>query len=164
MFFMRRPLFFSISLAIFFLDQWAKRLIESRLLLYDSIPIIGGFLDITHARNTGVAFSLLAGNSSPWIPRLLTTASLLTLLVILFVLLRYSKISRALQTGLLLVLGGAAGNLCDRIRYGFVVDFLDVYVGSYHWPTFNIADSAITVGIGFLLLDQWGPKTSPAKN
>jgi signal peptidase II len=164
MFFMRRPIFFTVSLAIFFLDQLTKRLIESRLLLYDSIPIIGGFFDITHARNTGVAFSLLADNSSPWIPRLLTTASLLTLLVILFVLLRYSKIGWALQTGLLLVLGGAAGNLCDRIRYGFVVDFLDVYVGSYHWPTFNVADSAITIGIGFLLLDQWGPKSSQVKN
>ncbi len=162
--FMSRYLFIPIPLAVFLLDQWTKRLIASRIPLLDSISIIGNFFDITHTHNNGIAFSVLADVSSPWVPRILLTVTLLTLLAILYVLLRYPTLNLVLQTGLLLILGGAAGNLFDRIRYGFVIDFLDVYIGPYHWPTFNVADSAITVGIGLLLLDQWWPKPSHGKN
>lgn len=161
---MSRYLFFSVSLTVFLLDQWTKWLIESRIPLYDTIPIVEKFFNITRTHNKGVAFSILADASSPWVPRVLLTVALLTLLAILYVLLRYPTLSWVLQTGLLLILGGATGNLFDRIRYGYVVDFLDVYIGPYHWPTFNVADSAITIGIGLLLLDQWWPKPTHEKN
>lgn len=149
---------------VFLFDQWTKWLIESRIPLYDTISIVENFFNITHTHNNGVAFSVLADASSPWVPRLLLAFALLTLFAILYVLLRYPALSWVVQTGLLLILGGATGNLFDRIRYGYVIDYLDVYIGSYHWPTFNVADSAITIGIGLLLLDQWRPKPTHEKN
>jgi signal peptidase II len=160
---MSRYLLFSVSLLVVLFDQWTKNLIATRIPLYDSISVIRNFFDITHTHNTGVAFSVLADASSPWVPRILSTVTLLTLCAILFVLLRYPNLNPALQTGLFLILGGAAGNLFDRIRQGFIIDFLDVYIGPYHWPTFNIADSAITIGIGLLLWNQWWRRPSPEK-
>jgi signal peptidase II len=149
---MIRYLYFVIPFAVFILDRLTKVLIESRLVLYESKPIIPGFFDLTHTRNTGVAFGLLANSSSPWMPHLLTLTSAAALIVILIYSLRHPVENWKLQVGLMLVLGGAAGNLYDRFCYGYVIDFLDVFYETHHWPTFNLADSAISVGIGLLLL------------
>jgi len=148
-----RYFYFLIPLVVFVLDRLTKILIEHQFMLYESRPIIPGFLDLTHTRNTGVAFGLFADSSSPWVPHLLTLVSATALIAILIYSLRQPIENLKLQLGLMLVLGGAAGNLYDRINYGYVIDFLDVFYGTYHWPTFNAADSSITIGIGLLLLE-----------
>ena len=150
---MIRPLYFLIPIVVFAFDRLTKVLVENRFLLYESHTIIPGFFDLTHTRNTGVAFGLFANSDSAWAPYILALISTTALIAILVYSLRHPVENWKLQLGLMLVLGGAAGNLYDRINFGYVIDFLDVFYGTYHWPTFNVADSSITVGIGFLLLE-----------
>jgi signal peptidase II len=150
---MIRCFYFLIPTAVLVLDRLTKVLVEARFLLYESKTIIPGVFDLTHTRNTGVAFGLFANSDSPWVPYVLTLTAGTALIAILVYSLRHPVENWKLQLGLMLVLGGAAGNLYDRINYGYVIDFLDVFYGTYHWPTFNVADSAITIGIGFLLLE-----------
>lgn len=150
---MTRYFYFLIPLVVFALDRLTKVLVENRFLLYESQSIIPGVFDLTHTRNTGVAFGLFANSDSPWVPYILTLISTTALIAILIYSLRHPVENWKLQLGLMLVLGGAAGNLYDRISYGYVIDFIDVFYGTYHWPTFNIADSSITIGIGLLLLE-----------
>ena len=141
-----------ISLAVLALDQWSKWWVESRLALHDSLDLLPG-LSLTHVRNTGVAFGLFASRGE------LTGTVILTLfgLAALVVVLRYFQLTPIgewrILTALALILGGAVGNLFDRIAQGGVTDFIDAYVGTYHWHTFNVADSAITVGIALLAID-----------
>lgn len=132
-------------------DQISKALILEYMPHHHSMPIIPGFFDITHVRNPGGAFGLMA-NMSPTVRKVvfLFLSSLAVGLILYF----YSKTPRRyalLATGFALIFGGAIGNLIDRFRFGNVVDFLDIYLGSFHWPAFNIADSAITVGIFIFL-------------
>jgi len=150
---MTRTFYFLIPIVVFVLDRLTKILVETRFLLYESKAIIPGVFDLTHTRNTGVAFGLFANHDSPWVPYILTLIAATALIAILVYSLRHPVDNWKLQLGLMLVLGGAAGNLYDRINYGYVIDFLDVFYGTYHWPTFNVADSSITIGIGFLLLE-----------
>ena len=160
---MTRYLYFLIPPSLFALDRWTKVLIENDLPLYQSQPLLPGLLDLTHTRNTGIAFGLLANSHSPWMPIVLALSSALALVLILFFSLRQPAKNWKLQIGLMLVLGGAAGNLFDRLSYGYVIDFIDVFYRNYHWPTFNIADSSISVGIGFLLLEALTQK-DPVEN
>ena len=136
-----RPLAASVAAAA--ADQWIKAVVVRTIPVAASIPVIPGVLSLTHVQNRGVAFGLLAGISP-----IITAAAALTLVV----LLSYNKgrqlRSRASGTGVALMAGGAAGNLLDRVRLGFVIDYLDVHV----WPVFNLADVAIVVGAGLLLL------------
>jgi len=157
---MIRYLYFLIPPVVFALDRWTKVLIEGRIPLHQSQAVAPGLIDLAHTRNTGVAFGLLANSHSPWMPALLTLSSAIALVLILFFSLRQPAANWKLQFGLMLVLGGAVGNLFDRISYGYVIDFVDVYYGSYHWPTFNLADSSISVGIGLLLLEVLTQKTN----
>jgi signal peptidase II len=150
---MTRYFYFLIPVVVLGLDRLTKVLVEARFLLYESKTIIPGVFDLTHTRNTGVAFGLFANSDSPWVPYILTLTAATALIAILVYSLRHPVDNWKLQLGLMLVLGGAAGNLYDRINYGYVIDFLDVFYGTYHWPTFNIADSSIAIGIGFLLLE-----------
>jgi signal peptidase II len=150
---MTRTFYFLIPIVVFVLDRLTKVLVETRFLLYESKAIIPGVFDLTHTRNTGVAFGLFSNHDSPWVPYVLTLIAAIALIAILVYSLRHPVENWKLQLGLMLVLGGAAGNLYDRINYGYVIDFLDVFYGTYHWPTFNLADSSITIGIGFLLLE-----------
>ena len=150
---MIRCFYFLIPVVVLVLDRLTKVLVEARFLLYESKTIIPGVFDLTHTRNTGVAFGLFANSDSPWVPYVLMLTATTALIAILVYSLRQPIDNWKLQLGLMLVLGGAAGNLYDRINYGYVIDFLDVFYGTYHWPTFNVADSAITIGIGFLLLE-----------
>ena len=130
------------------LDQITKAVIRNNLTLYHSITVIPGFFNITHILNPGGAFGFMA-NKSPFLRNLLfILLSSLAVCLIFYLYKNTPKKYSLLSTCFALILGGALGNLIDRIRFGKVVDFLDFYIGSYHWPAFNVADSAITVGIG----------------
>lgn len=133
-------------------DQLTKWMILKWVPLYDKIPV-NAFINITHQRNTGAAFSFLASASGwqRWFFVVLATVVSLFIAVWLWRLRRSRPL--VLSAGLALVLGGAIGNLVDRIRLGYVVDFIQVYIGSWPFPSFNVADSAITVGAAFLIID-----------
>lgn len=136
-------------------DRVTKLAVTASMPLHSARPVIDGFFDLVHTRNTGMAFSLLA-DASPAIRQILIPAlsvAAVALVVVLFF--QGEPGARRFQFGLALVLAGAVGNLYDRAVYGFVVDFLDFYVGGYHWPAFNVADSAITTGAGLLVLDSF---------
>ena len=133
-------------------DQVTKALVLQNMPLYQSLTVIPGFFDITHIQNPGGAFGFLA-DSSPAVRKLLFLfVSLLALILLFWFYIKTPSTHRLLATGFAMIFGGAVGNLIDRIRFGKVIDFLDVYIGSYHWPAFNIADSAISVGVGIFLL------------
>jgi signal peptidase II len=160
---MIRSKFLPTVLTIILLDQWLKYWVIKNIPLHEGFSIIPRFFDILHARNTGSAFSLFAESSSFLVRWGLSLISLVALAGILYVFFRFPQLNWIQRWGLTLVWGGAAGNLIDRVRWGYVVDFLDVYAGSYHWPTFNVADSAITVGIILMLWDQLRSKQEPIK-
>lgn len=133
-------------------DQLTKSLLTSHLAVHESRVIIPGLLNLVHARNTGAAFSLLAGSHTAWRQALFVAVSVLAVGVIVYLLSRTPKEEAWTKRGLVLILAGALGNLIDRLRFGEVVDFLDFYLGTLHWPAFNVADSAITVGAAILLV------------
>lgn len=156
--------FLLISLAVLVVDQWSKWLVEQRLDLHDSVAVIPGCLSFTHVSNTGVAFGLLPAHGDLAATLLLTLLGLVALGVIGFYFFRTPADHRLLLTSLSLVLGGAVGNLLDRVAAGAVTDFIDFYIGDWHWHTFNVADSAITVGIvlmafELLLARRRGPES-----
>jgi signal peptidase II len=134
-------------------DQITKHIVQVSIPQDRVISVIPGFFNLIHTENSGIAFSLLAGASSSWKMVLLIAVSVALLITVVVVALKSRELNWETGVGLALVIGGASSNLLDRIRFGQVVDFLDVYYRSYHWPTFNLADSAIVVGAGFLLLE-----------
>jgi signal peptidase II len=159
----KRVHYLILSAAIILLDLWTKSLVLARIQLHDAIPVIPNFFQLVHVRNTGAAFGLGANASSKLVPILLSAGAIAVFCVVVVYALRTAVTDRLLQTGLHLILGGAIGNLLDRFRFGYVVDFLDVYVGRYHWPAFNVADSAICIGIALLFFDmRKKPDTEPA--
>jgi signal peptidase II len=128
-------------LAVVVLDQLTKMWVVSSMRLHESVPLIDGLLSLTYVRNTGAAFSLLAGAPEAFrVPFFLTVASVAIVAIGLF-LWNTPASHRLTLVALALVLGGAAGNLIDRLTYGEVIDFVDVYWGDWHWPAFNVADS-----------------------
>jgi len=135
------------------LDRWTKVLIQKRFDLNESIPVIDGFFNITYVRNTGVAFGIFSSISSPAKSVLLSVFTAFAAVVVVTYSVRSPARNRLLQVALGLILGGALGNLYDRLAYGYVVDFLEFYAGSYHWPSFNVADSAISVGVALLAIE-----------
>jgi len=142
-----------LSLLVLALDQWSKWLIDVHLPEHTVQPVIPKLLNLVHVKNTGVAFGFLAGvgqGSGTW---LLVAMSSLALGLVTFYFWTVPRDHHRLQASLALVLGGAVGNLIDRVAVGAVTDFIDFYVGTYHWHTFNIADSAITVGIVLIAWD-----------
>ena len=148
----RLPYLFLV-LAALILDRWTKALILNRFALNESIPVIDGLFNITYVRNTGVAFGIFASISSPAKSVLLSLFTAFAAIVVIVYSFRNPATNRLLQTALALILGGALGNLYDRLAYGYVIDFLEFYIGRYHWPAFNIADSAITVGVLLLAFE-----------
>jgi signal peptidase II len=155
--------FLVITIAVIIFDIWTKALVLARIDLHEAIPVIPNFFQLVHVRNTGAAFGLGANAASKFVPILLNVGAIAVFCVVVVYALRTAVTDRLLQTGLHLILGGAIGNLLDRFRFGYVVDFLDVYVGNYHWPAFNVADSAICIGIALLFLDmRKKPETEPA--
>jgi len=133
--------------AVLILDQATKAWVLANLPLGGSIPVIPGFFDLTHVHNPGGAFGFLAGMSAEIRSLLFVAISLLAAGLILYFYWQTPIRQRFLAVGISLLFGGAVGNLVDRLRFGIVIDFLDLYVGSLHWPAFNVADSAITIGV-----------------
>jgi signal peptidase II len=151
---LNRVHYLALAAVIVILDLWTKALVLARIELHEAIPVIPNFFQLVHVRNTGAAFGIGANAGSKLVPLLLNVGALAVFGVVVVYALRSAVTDRLLQTGLHLILGGAVGNLLDRFRFGYVVDFLDVYVGNHHWPAFNVADSAICIGIALLFLDM----------
>jgi signal peptidase II len=153
------PWLLLISALIIIADRFTKTIVSSRIAMGDAITIIPGFLRITHWLNEGAAFSLFADSASPNAVRWgLIAFSAIAAIAVLIALIRLGSRINLTTVALALVLGGAIGNLHDRIRYGSVVDFIEVHIFGYHWPDFNVADSCIVVGACLLLLDSLLPR------
>ncbi len=133
------------------LDQYTKAEVQRKIPLHQTLKVIDGFFNLTHVRNTGGAFGILSTGRGGAGSLFFITVSLAAIGILLFLFYRLREDERILSLSLSLILSGAIGNLIDRVRYGEVVDFLDFYLSSYHWPTFNIADSGITIGIGLMV-------------
>jgi signal peptidase II len=138
--------------AIVLLDQMTKAWIQKTMLLHQSIPVIPNLFNLTYIRNPGAAFGLFASGGGSLRSAFFIAVSVIALVVLSLLYTKAPRETWLLRFSLSLVMGGAIGNLIDRIRLGEVVDFLDFYLGSYHWPAFNVADSCITIGIGLLIL------------
>ena len=151
---MKRVHYLILAAVIIVLDIWTKALVLARIDLHETIPVIPNFFQLVHVRNTGAACGIGANASSKLVPLLLNFGAIAVFCVVVVYAMRSAVTDRVLQTGLHLILGGAIGNLLDRFRFGYVVDFLDVYVGTKHWPAFNVADSAICIGIALLFFDM----------
>jgi signal peptidase II len=139
-------LIFWPAVVIVLLDQITKAAVLKYFQIHQSLPIINGLLNLVHVRNRGMAFGVMNRPHSGLSFYLLVGASLGALALLLFWVRKLKDEERGILLGLSLVLGGAVGNLIDRVRFHEVIDFIDFYVGQYHWPAFNVADAAITVG------------------
>ena len=137
---------YSAAAAVVALDRLTKWIVETRVSFADSYTVIPGFFDIVRAQNSGVAFGLLNDSTFPWRTTLLVLVSIVAVVVVSALLWKARQLDPLSLWGLALILGGAGGNLYDRILSGRVTDFLDFYIRDYHWPAFNVADSALVVG------------------
>lgn len=156
---MKRIFIFAFVFAfVLGLDLFTKAMVIKNIQIGQGIPIVENFFNLVHIRNKGVAFGLFAKESISW------ALPYLNILILIGLALYLLKVGPTNTLGLVsyaLILGGAFGNLIDRIRFGEVVDFLDFYIGQYHWPAFNVADSAVTVGVlllAFLLIFKKNPQ------
>jgi signal peptidase II len=149
----------AIAAAVIIVDRITKMYVRSEYTSWDVTPVIGGFFNIVHTENPGAAFGILADSPSAWSSMLLVTVSLVVMAIIGVMLWRprtsAMQAPGLVSVGLALVFGGAVGNVWDRLFRGTVTDFLQVFFGSYEFPSFNAADSAITVGAALLLIDLW---------
>jgi signal peptidase II len=143
-----------LSLLVLLADQWTKGIVARTFEVHQSRSVIAGFFDLTYVQNSGAAFGLFASVDSSVKAIVLNSVAVIVFLVVSLYALRSSHRSVRLQLGFALILGGAVGNLMDRVRYGYVVDFLDFSISGHHWPAFNVADAAICVGVGLLFLDM----------
>lgn len=140
------------AVAVAAADQWTKALIVRTFALYEAKSVFPDYLHIVHVRNRGVAFSMLSNLDHPWVNPLLVGVTVIAVFAVIGYIYYHPDRGPA-PAGLGLILGGAVGNLIDRARQGYVVDFLDVHWKLHHWPAFNVADIGITVGVGLLMLD-----------
>jgi signal peptidase II len=138
---------------IVLLDQVTKLYVDASMPLHESIPVIPGFFSITHIRNPGAAFGFLAEASPLFRSVFFVVVTILAISLVLHYIWKSNDGETLLTFGLSLILAGAVGNLIDRVRLGEVIDFLDIYIGAYHWPAFNVADSAISVGAVILFIE-----------
>ena len=153
MIFPRRVRWVWLSLAIVFLDRATKAWIDSQTTGSWRHEVVRNFIYLVHSRNPGIAFSLFANSNSPGLRIGLIVGAITVIGVIAWLLVAGTNLSTLNAAGLALVLGGATGNVTDRILHGAVTDFIEVFLGSYRWPAFNVADSAITIGAALLILD-----------
>ena len=148
-----RKFHFLIAFFVVLLDRTTKWVIAKQVSLHDSVQVIPGFFRLTHVENRGAAFGLFADSPAQWKIAMLVLFSIVALVVVSALLWRNSHVMTTTGIGLALILGGAVGNLWDRLLNGRVVDFLLFYIGQYQWPAFNVADSAIVVGAGLLVIE-----------
>jgi signal peptidase II len=132
--------------------------VESNVSAMDTVPVIPGLFNIVRSENRGIAFGIMNDSTSEWRTTLLIVLSSAAVVFVAAMLWNARRLDRCSFWGLTLILGGAAGNVFDRVAFGRVTDFLDFYIGQYHWHTFNVADSAIVIGGGLLLIDLLRPK------
>jgi len=148
-----RKFHFLIAFFVLALDRATKWVIERNIALHGSIQVIPSFFRITHVENRGAAFGLFADSPAQWKIYMLVMFSIVALVIVSALLWRNSHTMSTTGVGLSLILGGALGNLWDRLLSGKVVDFLLFYIGQYQWPAFNVADSAIVIGAGLLVFE-----------
>jgi signal peptidase II len=153
---------YGAAAAVIALDRLTKWIVETRVSLADTHIVIPGFFDIVRTQNSGVAFGLFNESSFEWRTTLLVLVSVAAVVVVSAIIWRARQLDPLSLWGFALVLGGAAGNLYDRILSGRVTDFLDFYIRDYHWPAFNVADSALVVGCGLLLVGMVRPQQQAA--
>jgi len=149
---------FGAAATVVALDRLTKWVVETRFSFADSRTVIPGFFDIVRAQNSGVAFGLFNESTFQWRTTLLVLVSAAAVVVVSAFIWKARQIGPLSLWGFALILGGAAGNLYDRILSGRVTDFLDFYIRDYHWPAFNVADSALVVGCGLLFLEMLRPQ------
>jgi len=142
------------SLTIVILDQLSKFLVVCTIQLHESIPVINGFFNLVHIRNRGIAFGFMNRPGGNLIFTFLITSTIGAIVLLVLWFLRLKNENIGIIFGLSLIIGGAVGNLIDRLRLREVIDFLDFYIGPYHWPAFNVADSAITVGAFWVAINM----------
>jgi signal peptidase II len=142
----------SIIGIVLVLDQVTKFIVEKRIRLHEIIVVLPGFFNLTHVRNRGAAFGILSSAPDVWRTVFFITVTVLAVVVIALLVRKTDE--RLLVSAFSLIIGGAVGNLIDRIRYGEVVDFIQWYVKSWYWPSFNVADSAISAGVALLAIDM----------
>lgn len=150
-----------ITLVILVLDQATKLYVDANFRLHETVPVIRDFFHLTYVRNKGAAFGILSDNAVR-IPFFITV-SIVAMLGILWYIKRIRDDQKLAIFSLSLVFSGALGNLIDRIRLGEVIDFLDIFWQRHHWPAFNIADSAITVGVALLFIEMWREERNKSK-
>ncbi len=143
----------ALTLFVIVFDQLTKYLVMQRFGLHESMPIIPGFFDLTYVRNTGAAFGFMATAHPSFRVPFFLVVPVVALVAIAYIFRRIPETDWKLSIALSLVVGGAVGNLIDRVFLGYVVDFLDFYWGPQHFPAFNVADTAICIGVGVLTLD-----------
>ncbi len=150
----RYTLFAAAAGLVVLFDQITKYYIHEKMPLHSSIPVIEGFFNLTYIRNPGAAFGFLATAPPAFRAVFFIAVTVAAILLILYYVRRYGSEEPQFMLPLSLIIGGAVGNLVDRVRFGDVIDFLDVYIGTHHWPAFNVADSAISVGALLLLYEM----------
>ena len=144
---------FVISSALIVIDQYTKFMVTLHIPLSYSINVVEGFFNLTHVRNSGVAFGIFAEQNSEFKPYLLIFVSIIAIIAILVIFHQTEREKRLVQGGLVLVFSGAIGNLIDRVLHKEVIDFIDIFFNNRHWPAFNVADACITIGVMLLAAD-----------
>ncbi len=156
---------FSIGFGVLAVDQASKFYVHAQIPLYHSVVVIPDFFSLTYVRNPGAAFGILSTQPEAFRQVFFLIVSVLALAMLLLFVVQTPSSDRMSLTALSLLLGGAVGNMIDRVRMGEVIDFLDFYIGRHHWYTFNVADSAITVGVSLLMLGALlSKKSAPASD
>lgn len=149
---MARVIYLTVIAAILIADQLTKAWIVKVFSMYEVREVIPGLFNLVYVTNTGAAFSMFADIDSPWRHYFFLGVGIVALVGLTVASYKLRDVNKIYVWALALIAGGAAGNLVDRVRYGAVIDFLDVYYGRFHWPAFNVADSAICIGAGLFLL------------
>jgi len=154
----RQAFTYGVAGGIVAVDQATKALVRWQLSLHDSVSIVPDLLNLTHVQNSGAAFGILNSAEFPFKSAIMLAVATAAFVAIAYYASRLPERERLARIGLTVVLGGAVGNLIDRAAFGYVVDFVDVYWGTWHFWAFNVADAAITVGAGLVLLDLLGTR------
>ena len=144
---------FVISSSLIVVDQYTKFMVTLHIPLSYSINVVEGFFNLTHVRNSGVAFGIFSEQNSELKPYLLIFVSIIAIIAILIIFHQTEKEKKMVQGGLGLVFSGAIGNLIDRVLHKEVIDFIDIFFNNRHWPAFNVADACITIGVMLLAVD-----------
>lgn len=150
--------FLLIFALIIILDQVTKIIIKANVALYERIVVIKGFFVITHVRNSGAIWGILSDHSSQAVFLIITGLSIAALVLVFYYFFKLQAHCTLELLSLSFIIGGALGNIIDRLTQGYVVDFLDMFIKKYHWPTYNVADSFITIGVIVFIIAIWRGK------